>query len=75
MRIPERLADQASLPEELTRVQDGGDRFLALRGRDHDLDFALLDVEYGVRRARLREDDAVLAIGGNCPGVTREEHT
>jgi hypothetical protein len=69
-RQAERLPDQAALPEELARAQDGGYRFLALREGDHDLDLARLDVEDGIRRALLREDDVVGAIGGNAPAAT-----
>ena len=37
---------------ELT-IQDGDDRFLAVVGEYRELDFALLDMEDGVRRVRL----------------------
>jgi hypothetical protein len=43
------LSDQASLPDELAHAQDGGDRFVTLPGRDHELDPARLNVEYRVR--------------------------
>jgi hypothetical protein len=62
------LADQASFAEELAGAHDPDHRFLALRGRDHDLDLALLDVEYRVRGSRLLEDHFVPAqVGHGMP--------
>jgi hypothetical protein len=49
------------LREELAGPQDADHRFLALLGRDHNLDLALLDVENSVRDSRLQEDHFVLA--------------
>ena len=49
-RQAQRLADQAALAEELARPEQRDHRFLALLGRDDDLDPALLDVEDGVGR-------------------------
>jgi hypothetical protein len=40
-----KLADQAPFAKELAWAQDADHRFLALLGRDHNFDLALLDVE------------------------------
>jgi hypothetical protein len=55
------LADQASFAEEIAGAHDPDHRFLALLGRDHNLDLALLDVENRVCCGRLSEDHLVLA--------------
>src|ERR1700730_15013091 len=68
-RQAQRLADQAALAEEVARPEDRHHRFLALLGRDHDLDLALLDVEDGVGRTGLQEDDIALAILGDGAAV------
>src|SRR5665213_2549424 len=68
-RQAQRLADQAALAEELARPDEGNHRFLALLRRDYDLDLALLDVEDGVGRACLREDDLFPAIEGDGTAV------
>src|SRR5882757_4112769 len=66
----QRLADQAAFAEEVARPEDRDHRFLALLGRDNDLDLALLDVENGLSRARLQEDDVFLAIVGHRAAAT-----
>jgi len=41
--------------------------FIALRGNDRDLDLAFLNVEHGIRRLVLREDDVVLLVLNDAP--------
>jgi hypothetical protein len=64
-REAQRMAIQASFPEEVTGPEDGDDGLLALRRDDGELDPALLDVENRVCRLSLRENDVLLAIAGN----------
>jgi len=52
-RYAPRLAGQATLAAELVRSKNCDDRFFPLIGNDGDLDLALLDVEYGIRRIAL----------------------
>src|SRR6185503_17285869 len=75
-RQTQRLADQAALAEELARLQDPDHRLLALLGRDHDLDLALLDIEDRVRFSRLREDYLLAAQVGHGVSTIRvcEKH-
>jgi len=74
-RQPQRLADQASFAEEFARSEDRDDRFLALLGRDGDLDLAFLDVIDGVCRSGLSIDDDVLGVVGDraAPAHGREK--
>jgi hypothetical protein len=64
-RQTQRLPHQAALAKELAGAEQADHRFLALVGRDCDLDLALLDVKHGVPRASLREDDGILAIAAD----------
>jgi hypothetical protein len=66
-RKAQRLANQAAFTQELIWAQDSDHRFSALLRGDHNLDTARADVEYGVSRASLPENDVVFAIAGNSP--------
>src|SRR5436309_7492891 len=61
----QRLACQASLAEELTGVQCGDDRFLALLGYNGELHLALSKIEYAIRGLSLSEDAALRAVFRN----------
>jgi hypothetical protein len=65
----QKLADQAALAEKLARAQQGDHRFPAIARRDHNLDSALEDIENGICRGRLLEDDSALAIRRDLPTV------
>jgi hypothetical protein len=65
-----RLANQAPFAEELAWPENRDHRFLALLGRDHNLDLALLDVENRVRDSRLQEGHLVLVqVGHGVPAT------
>jgi len=50
------LACQATFAKEVTGLQNGDDRFLALFGDNRELELACLNVEDGVGRIALREN-------------------
>src|SRR5690242_10971451 len=56
-----RLTGQATLTTEFIRPEDCDDGFLPLLGNNRDLDLALLDVEDGICRIALCEDDPIFA--------------
>src|SRR4029453_10706982 len=58
------LAGQAALAAELGRSEKCDDGLFPLVGNNGDLDLAFLDIEHGIRRVALREDDLILAIFG-----------
>jgi hypothetical protein len=64
-RKPLGLSDQASLPQEFVRPQDGDHRFLPRLGEHAHFDVALPDVEDRVRIVALGEDDCFLGMRGN----------
>ena len=50
------MAIEAALAEELARFQNPDDRFLALLGKDSELDSTFLNVKNRIRRVSLLED-------------------
>jgi hypothetical protein len=50
------MAIEAPLAEELARFQNPDDRFLALLGKDSELDSTFLNVKNRIRRVSLLED-------------------
>jgi hypothetical protein len=56
------LSDQAALAKKRPGLKDRGDRFVALRGRDHDLYLAFLQVVDRVRGRGLPIDDSAAAV-------------
>src|ERR1700674_417072 len=73
-RDAQRLTCQASLAEEITGVQNGNDRLLALLGCNRDLHLAASDVEHRIRRFPLPEDLAVRAVFySGFPGADSSE--
>src|SRR5207249_2115722 len=69
------LTCEASLAEELTSVQNGNDRFLALLRCHRQLHLALPQVEHGIRGFSLRENGAVRGVfySGFPAGDSSEE--
>jgi hypothetical protein len=50
------LTGKTSLPKEITKPQDGKNRFFAVLGDDPQLDFAFLDVEDSICGISLGEN-------------------
>ena len=67
----QRLAGEAALAEELTGVENGDDRLLALLGYDRDLYLAFPDVVQGIRRLSLPKDVVVHSAFQN--GLSAED--
>ena len=67
---------QAALAEEIAGSQNCDHGFLALLGDDGLLDLAALNVENGIRRIALPEDNLILPIVGNALSAVyfREKH-
>src|SRR6476660_8814752 len=64
-----RLAGQATFAAEFIRPEECDDGFLPLLGSDGDFDLAFLDVENGIRRVPLREDNPILAVPADAPSL------
>lgn len=64
------LSAQAPLAEKIVGREDRNHRLLALFGHDGDFDFALLDMEYRIRRVALRNENLVLTeLDGGYPAA------